>query len=447
MMHKPRILLPVIFFCTLMVAQFLVTAQDPTPPLPPATVTTTPVPTTEQTIVVGEPVEIAIEANRTDHLLLNFTGQAKETIRITVKMDLLVPDERTVRLDDIRDIYDNKIGWELPYYELTESGQYSLRIMPWGEQARVWVQITDPAAAIPISYNEVVEGAIDDASDSISYAFTAEAEDKIIVDIDTNGFDYSVEVYCANRDECGSGNGISNEPYNEDHLLYLPKAGTYRLEIKKQNMGGTFSLALSPLRPTPIAYGETVQASFGDGQVMQQFSFEGKFGEIIQFTVDGEGDVDRRVELLRFNGLVEMDDDSGAGMNPELVNVLLPVDGSYTLLVRPYRLGDSGTVEVTLEGTPPPSLDDAAQIITLSRKFTAAAALFTGEAGKQVRLTMRSIGVGISNYVTVKQNGNDLAQLSERSELSTVFTVPESGLVYVNVNGNTPIELTLERID
>jgi hypothetical protein len=80
-------------------------------------------------------------------------------------------------------------------------------------------------------------------------------------------------------------------------------------------------------------------------------TFEGRAGMRVNLAATPEGEANLRLHVYDAQGvLLAVDDDSGAGLDPELTNLVLPADGLYTVTVEvqgidaasdaaiPYRL-------------------------------------------------------------------------------------------------------------
>ncbi len=468
MTRKNNIFLLAISLSMLLLMQMLVSAQDTSTPTPTftatvpiitplATITTTPFPSQNHIIEFNQPIEITFKENILETHTFSFIGEANQSVTITLtakegrapSANLILPSQRQVSLKSEMDVNGDKVATALRFYILPESGEYQILIHPIGSSGRSVLEIASVTPAIPIQYFEVVEGTLNGTQDSMSYDFMAAEGDQVIVDVETeSAFDYTLEIYCANRNECGSGNGIVNEVYHETHFFILPKAGTHRLNIRQQNGGGAFKLAVSPLRPTPLNDDDRVETNLSNTQAMRQYSFEGSFGDLVDIQVNSDGTVDTRLELWLGMRLIASDDDSGNGFNPEIINNLLLDNRSYTIIVRPYQLGGTGNFSLSLKRHPNLSLDGGSQLLNLSPKFISVVATFSGVAGERVRLSIQGIDERQQMRITVLQAGVEIVNASASgNENSTLeFVVPQDGQVDILVNGGKPVEMSLERL-
>ncbi|MBZ0307859.1 MAG: hypothetical protein K8I82_17455, partial [Anaerolineae bacterium] len=129
---------------------------------------------------------------------------------------------------------------------------------------------------------------------------------------------------------------------------------------------------------------------------------------------------------------------------------------TYTLLVRPFAIGEWGSFHFTLTGEPAPSLDEGAQTMALSEKLTRDFLTFTGKANTTVLLIMDFTPGNLSStYISVFQNGMSLAYADtytydDLSHVELVVEVPNNGIVGVSITDYSlqPVvaKVTLEEV-
>ena len=170
--------------------------------------------------------------------------------------------------------------------------------------------------------------------------------------------------------------------------------------------------------------------------------------------VESDGQVDtmavltgpQSYELIR-------DDDSGAGFDPEIQRFVLPEDGAYLVLVRPYIIGDNGEVSVFVEGSALPSLDEGPQVARISDKQAQDTVVFEGVAGEKVLLSARVRVNGASEpRIEVWQGDHMLASnsIGNVTRLILEFVVLDDGPVRVVLTGDyynsAVIEFSVEHL-
>lgn len=122
-------------------------------------------------------------------------------------------------------------------------------------------------------------------------------------------------------------------PNQEVYMVVQGRSGTET---------GAYSIQISPLEAQPIAYGDTIEASITQEQPYAYYAFEALEGDVINVRVEGIGGFNTNLLLAEaISGLNWFDDDSGAGSNPEIYQLTLPLAGTYHLVVRATQgLGD-----------------------------------------------------------------------------------------------------------
>ena len=129
------------------------------------------------------------------------------------------------------------------------------------------------------------------------------------------------------------------------------------------------------------------------------------------------------------------------------------MDGAYTILVQPTIPDGAGRVTLTLTRSRPPSLDDGPLSLTLNEKQPRGVALFSGQAGQPVRLTVRVLtGMDAAPDLIVTQDGATLATArgDAVNALVAEFVVPAAGPVSVQISdynyARVSLEIALERL-
>src|SRR5262249_12223969 len=153
----------------------------------------------------------------------------------------------------------------------------------------------------------------------------------------------------------------------------ISDTGDYSITVSSYDTSATgrYTLTLNHATLTPIAYGDTVDATFDTNNSAQYYSFEGKSGDLVSVEVNSDGAIDPALLLNGPDGYqVIFDEDGGSGFDPEIYHQLLSQDGTYTLVLQAAVPGDSGNVSLTLTQSPAPSLDDGPKEVRLSSTVT-----------------------------------------------------------------------------
>lgn len=212
---------------------------------------------------------------------------------------------------------------------------------------------------------------------------------------------------------------------------------------------------IDPLDVRLIAYGDTVNVVFdGIPGAAETFGFTGMAGDLVSAAVTSAGDVDTAVRLLAEDGtLIAEDDDSGAGLDPELFGVSLPDDGRYLLVLYTVSSASQANVTLTLTGVSGGSLERGPVEVTLSDKSAPQSLTFEATAGETIRVTISSVSqVGGDPVILVQQGGVTLASntVGQNLRMSFEFVVPADGRVDVKISRDAGaygvIELGIERV-
>lgn len=124
----------------------------------------------------------------------------------------------------------------------------------------------------------------------------------------------------------------------------LPQTGEYTVVVEQMQGGGTYTLGISTAQPLAVSSeGVTeVTGSLQDVFPAQRWMFAGQAGDVLTFTMSAvtEG-LDPVLTLTDPNGeLVAFNDDAAdleLGVNAQLTQVELPLNGSYTLQASRYE--------------------------------------------------------------------------------------------------------------
>lgn len=317
------------------------------------------------------------------------------------------------------------------------SGNYTLTLVA----AEVW----------PIEYTQEVEGALDVDSPVAIYAFSGSAGDLVTINLDSSGMSMNMRLEEADGlyvDEAYDGGSIGPIP--------LPATGDYRITIETYDVyqSQSYSLLISHILPTEIALDYEATTRFDDSGV-QYYSFEGLTGDAISVQVNSNGLVDTFVTITGPDGYeLYYDDDSGAGFDPEIESLVLPSDGTYSVLVQPYIPGDNGDFTLLIGGHAIPAVDEETQVVRVSDKNPEGLVVFDGVAGEPVLVSARVLVKGSEEpRIEVWQNGQLLASnsIGMVQRVAIEFIVPEDGSVQVMLTGNyysaSVVEFSLERLE
>jgi hypothetical protein len=216
-------------------------------------------------------------------------------------------------------------------------------------------EVTDHRMLIELG--EVVPGTLSAEMPTASYELTVEETTTIAVFAYSDDFlpGLSHMIMAEDGGGGGGGGGISDsmQAYGSVMEFYdVPAGNTLVITVRADyGMLGDFTLVVQPLDIFPVVeYGETVEVELAP---LTLVAFEAETGDVVDVSVNG-GVLDTYARLLSPWGwpLVE-DDDSGAGLDPEMRGIYL-TDASLHYVQVQGKDDASGTVtlSVTLSDEP-----------------------------------------------------------------------------------------------
>ncbi|QPC82496.1 PPC domain-containing protein [Phototrophicus methaneseepsis] len=224
--------------------------------------------------------------------------------------------------------------------------------------------------------NETIEGRLSAAAPEDRYVFQGTEGDTLYITLDSDDFD----AYLSLEDEQGvalitddDSNGSGNSAIGPYILPYTGRytvvSSSYDYYYYGDTMAGDFTLTLTQAQLSAIDYDSPTSVTFTEGDHAIFFSIEAEAGDILAITVEGEDDLDTRLQVFDpDNYVLAEDDDSGMGFNPEISRLIVPASGTYMLGLRPYSYSDTGTVTLTTTREPARSLNDGPATVALSAK-------------------------------------------------------------------------------
>lgn len=220
---------------------------------------------------------------------------------------------------------------------------------------------------------------------------------------------------------------------------YTVVATSYAYATGGEAVGGAFEVSVARAVTQSLAFDTTVSATFDATTTDQIYTFDVAAGDVIEVTVTSGGSIDTQLSLLDPSGMeVFFDDDSGAGLDPEILGYVAAASGTYTLSLNAYNAGDVGTVELLAARTVAPTLDDGPQRINLNSLEPTATLSVMGTAGETISLVIERVEDVPGNlFVSVSQNGVQLLSYSTSS-------LPQSISLPFEVTADGPMTILIE---
>lgn len=410
------------------------------------------------TITVGESVTGTLTGESDAYVL---EGEAGEYLTITLDSDqfdaylrLIDSSGREIASDDDS---GGGLNAQIGLIQLPADGRYTIVAESFSDEAGDYTLTVSSITLTPIEYTQTVQGRLTTNVPVAVYRFTGQAGDVVTISADSHDFDAYLtlsqpdsSVSLMEDDDSGGSLNALIGPYT------LPVTGDY-LGVVSSTDGsmGEFSLSLLKTRLTQVAYGDRVMGEFQADTPALYYSFEAAAGDMIHIRVDSGGTLDTSLSLRGPDGYeVAFDDDSGPGNDPEINRLVLNQEGVYTILIKPFAVGQTGRINLIVTREILASLDEGTQQVQLNEKQAQNVLTFTGTAGQRARLHVRVLdNTASAPAITVSQDGQTLASGSAAtvSALMLEFVVPSDGAVNVQISdigfSRVTLELTLEHVE
>jgi hypothetical protein len=480
MVHLRRSVLAVVLF-VLVLLPIAAGAQESTAiptriPSPTSTgtptVTITPVPNsvfwTPSPTVPGVPLDDRGRLNYGDFdtaalagmpISYYFDGQAGDFVYILLSGNYVDATLELMQPDGIYLASTNSspsgAGLEIIVPALPQNGRYTIRIIT--AYGGVTYNLSLNRVSVQsIAYGETVQGQFNGDTQVIGYRFTGEEGDLVDISLFYQGIIGVVSLHPAlDPTTFLQGSDYGNSVNTRIRSYSLRAADDYLILMRSTDptTSGEFRLHLANPTYTPLAYGDIVEATLSDAQLLLHYQFQGEIGDVIRAEVNSDG-LDTLLHLFDPTGSnLISDDDSADGHDPEIPPFILTQQGTYTILVAPFNRDQTGAISLSLQRDDSSSLDDGAQELEITPKRSHVVAHFSGHADETVRLT---VSVQPSNRnapnLSISQNGVLLASPSASgvSTFAVELTIPEDGRVVIQVidpnYSYTNITLSLERL-
>jgi hypothetical protein len=178
------------------------------------------------------------------------------------------------------------------------------------------------------------------SGDTITISLESDDFDTVLTLIDGDGFEVAY-------DDDGGGNSNS--------LIWnyvLPETGFYTIVVRafSDEGVGDYDLSLDEtiiIISGTISYGEAIDSELTEGE-RQVWAFDGTDGDVVTISLESD-DFDAYLELRNDSGVVLLEDDDGGEDRNSLIEAYtLDETGTYWIVVRSYRVDQSGDFILTL---------------------------------------------------------------------------------------------------
>lgn len=303
---------------------------------------------------------------------------------------------------------------------------------------------TGPDGALPLPPNErettLTEGQLTADMPSESFDFEGQMGDLVVISVQSRDFD----TYLVLRDSSGFEVQVNDDfdGLNSRIVAVLPYDDTFTVEVMSYGARisgspetGFYTLSIERITPLPISPNTPVQVDFG---LSDAYYFNVELTTDTRYTLRGfGGDTDTDLEVFGpFGDSVLYDDDSGFGLDPEVLNFRPFESGMYLIVFGRVEAEPGGLAVFEITEAAFPALEAGAATLQLTSKLPTDGATFEGVGGtiQNIRLDFIS---GSATSVTVEaiQNGSTLMSFSSNFAVVPTLTLP----VAVPVDGRVTV--------
>jgi hypothetical protein len=318
---------------------------------------------------------------------------------------------------------------EIYEFQLPVAGLYTIQAQSLADTGLVTLTVTGALQASgggPLTLGKTQVGTLKPGR-SHTWSFAGAAGQIVTIGLNSIDFDTFLElrnsqgvILAENDDSAGGSNSTIG-------LFALPADDAYTVIARSANpdSGGDYDLSVKPVEVAPgggaLTPDKPTQALLVPGQ-SDIWLVEARTGSLMTVTLQSE-QMDTYLELYGPDGeLVAEDDDSGGDLNAALLDISIPVDGEYRLVVKPARsdrAGEGGVYEILLSVA-----ETEEDVTTMDR-------LAPGEA------RTRTLQVGEQHTWTFEAEEDFFATIKmESATLDTHLSLYDSAGVLVSLNDN-----------
>jgi hypothetical protein len=251
----------------------------------------------------------------------------------------------------------------------------------------------EPAGqANPIDFGQTVEGELTSPDERQNWVFEGMMGQVINVELTGPQIDPYLALYGPDE-QLVMTDDDSGENFNAQmHRVLLHQSGRYRIQVSSASLAtGSYRLTLSEadLPRREIAYGEMVEGRV-ESDLGERWVFDGSQDDVVSINMSSQ-EIDPVLDVYGpFGELVGGDDDAGTGLNASIEALVLPHDGSYTIVARSFY-GESGPYTLSMfrvEITEPGPINLGDTVTALLENSDGDVWTFEGTAGDEISLAM-----------------------------------------------------------
>jgi len=275
-----------------------------------------------------------------------------------------------------------------------------------------------------------------------SLTFSGDEGDYVLINVESDEFDTIAAVYNEDFLEIGYNDDVLGTTNSQIGPIQLPYTGDYSLEVSSFNVdnsaGSAFTATITPITPMDITYDEPIPFSLSEETPAAYFELTVEAGDSLNITGNTSGTLDTVMRLIDSAGLVfASDDDSGAGFEAELNNLIFDIPGTYLLELSSFNAGETGEGTLMVTRNPVKTLADGPVTVTLNDKSFRDLVVFDAFAGELVTLNLEKLSGSVEDlYVYASVDGMQVMSYTTMgvpTNLPLTFVMPMDGTVIVTL--------------
>ena len=382
----------------------------------------------------------------------------------TVVIDVVFAGASVYSTEKTADASGN-ISLELLTGEGDQPGDYTVNIRRRsGNQPTVVLTASASGApAMPASAvgdAEVIAGSL--VAGAAEIGFAGEAGQDLLISVTSQDFDPAAALIDRSDFEIASNDDSRGQKNALIGPLKLPYSGEYRLAISAAPLmmpqgaqSGEFTVTLIPVSLRPITFDAAVNFALSRNAPALYYALPVQTGDSLTVSIDSGEALDTLLQVVSPAGEeFAFDDDSGAGFDAELSNLIFDQAATYTLVITTFDEGASGAGAFRVSRNPVHSLDDGDVTITLNDKAIRDLVVFDAREDELLVLNLEVVSGDVEDlYVTATIEGMEVMSYSTMGvpeELPLAFVTPMSGRVVVTLekfgfDDGIALDVSLER--
>ncbi len=300
-----------------------------------------------------------------------------------------------------------------------------------------------PATIVSMGTGDMIEGSLTDGRAEIT--FDGEGSQYMRIAVRSDDFDPAAALFDRDGSEIAFNDDSRGRKSAVIGPLQMPYSGSYILEVfpspslaDPAGIEGDFVVSIDLVSVARIDDVNAMPFSLSAASPAAYFELSVKTGDSLALAVDSNGNLDTTLQVLSSDGFeLAFDDDSGAGFDAEISNLIFDRDDTYILAVSTFDELATGSGSISVSRNPARKLEDGEVIVTLSDKAIRDLVIFNAEEEELLILNLEVLSGGVEDlFVSATVGGMEVMSYSAMGvpdRLPLAFVMPASGQVVVSL--------------